>query len=128
MAVALLGMAAAGVLLPFSNGAAVQVEGARLTLAAKLADNLMERIVATPRSQIGAWAGYSEAQGEVKNAAGVVFTDPMYANFSRSVSCDEDVYVPQEDKTSLLSDFLLVSVHVRYQGRVVATLDRLISK
>jgi len=129
MAMVLLGLAAAGVLLPFSQGAAVQAEGARTTLAAQLAGDLMERIVATPRSQIvSAWAGYSEAQGQVRNARGDIFTDPMYANFSRSVSCHDDVHVPQEDEPSLPSDFLLVSVHVSCQGRVVATLDRLISK
>jgi hypothetical protein len=128
MATVLLGMAAAGVLLPFSRGAVVQAEGLRITLGAKLADDLMERIIATPRSQVvSAWAGYTETQGQVRNARGDVFTDPMYANFSRSVTCD-DVWVPQETETSLPSDFLLVSVQVCYQGRVVATLDRLISK
>ncbi len=125
----LLGVAAAGVLLPFSHGAAVQAEGTRVTLAAKLAGDLMERIIATPKSQIvSAWAGYSEAQGQVRNARGDVFTDPMYAHFGRSVSCHDNVYVAQENEPSLPSDFLLVSVQVSYQGRVVATLDRLISK
>jgi hypothetical protein len=37
MAVVVLGIAAAGVLLPFSRGAAVRVEGTRRTLAARFA-------------------------------------------------------------------------------------------
>ncbi len=90
MAMVLLGMAAAGVLLPFSHGAAVQAEGRRITLGAKLASDLLERIVATPSSQIvSTWDGYAEAQGQVTDAGGTVFTDPMYANFSRSVACHE---------------------------------------
>ena len=66
MALVLLGMAAAGVLLPFSDGASVQAEGRRRTLAALLADDLLARIATTPPSQIVAtWNGYAEAQGQV---------------------------------------------------------------
>lgn len=125
MAMVLLGMAAAGVLLPFSNGAAVQAEGQRITLGAKLANDLLERIAATPPSQIvSTWNGYSEAQGQVKDAAGAVFADRMYANFSRSAVC-HDVFVAQQ---SLASTFILVTVQVRYGGREIATLSRLVSK
>ena len=41
MAVVVLGIAAAGILLPFTSGAAVQAEGVHRTLAAKLAADLM---------------------------------------------------------------------------------------
>jgi len=127
MALVLLGMAAAGVLLPFSSGAAVQAEGLRVTLAAKLANDLMERIVATPKGQIvSTWDGRTETQGQVKDAGDVVFTDPMYANFSRQVVC-ADAWVPQEIR-DLPSNFIRVSIHVGYQGREIATLSRLISK
>jgi len=126
-ALVLLGVAAAGVLLPFSNGAAAQAEGERMTLAAKLADDLLERIIATPTSEIVArWGGYTEAQGQVKDAGDVVFTDPMYAKFSRSATCHEATVVQQ---TAMLDvSFIFVSVQVRYAGREVATLYRLISK
>ena len=128
-AMVLLGLAAAGVLLPYSHGAVVQAEGARMTLAAELASDLMERIMATPRSEVvSAWTGYAEAQGKIRNAGGAVFSDPGYASFSRKVNCYADVFVSQETDPSLPSDFLLVSVEVSYQGRVMATLDRLISK
>jgi type II secretory pathway pseudopilin PulG len=127
MALVLLGMAAAGVLLPFSSGAAVQAEGLRVTLAAKLANDLMERIVATPKGQIvSTWDGRTETQGQVKDAGDVVFTDPMYANFSRQVVC-ADAWVPQESR-DLPSNFIRVSVQVGYQGREITTLSRLISK
>jgi prepilin-type N-terminal cleavage/methylation domain-containing protein len=125
IALVILGMAAAGVLLPFASGASVQAEGLRVTLGAKLANDLLERIVATPASQIvAAWHGYAEAQGQVKDAGGAVFADPMYANFSRSVTC-QDAQVAQQ---SLASNFILVTVQVRYEGREIATLRRLINK
>jgi type II secretory pathway pseudopilin PulG len=128
MALVLLGMAAAGVLLPFSDGASVQAEGRRMTLAALLADDLLARIATTPPSQIVAtWNGYAEAQGQVKDAGGAVFTDPTYARFSRTAAC-HDVYVPQQSGPPLAPDFILVSVQVDYQGRKVAALSRLISR
>ena len=126
MALVILGLAAAGVLLPFSSGAEVQAEGQRMTLAAKLANDLMERIVATPTGQIVSTYNYTEARGQVTDAGGSVFTDPMYANFSRQV-ISADVRVPQESE-DLPSNFIRVSVHVGYQGREIATLYRLISK
>jgi prepilin-type N-terminal cleavage/methylation domain-containing protein len=123
IALVILGMAAAGVLLPFSSGAAVQAEGLRVTLAAKLANDLLERIIATPTGQI---VPTTEAQGQVTDASGNVFTDAMYANFSRQVVC-VDFPVLQESG-DLPSHFIRVSIHVGYQGREIATLSRLISK
>ncbi len=129
LAIALLGLAATGVLLPFSKGATVQAEGLRLTLAAKLADDLMERIVATPPDQIMAtWDGYAEAQGQVRDAGGAVFADPMYANFSRRVTCQDNVYAPQESGPPLPPTYLLVSVQTSYRGSAIASLSRLISR
>ncbi len=129
MAVVLLGLAASGVLLPFSHGAAVQAEGLRLTLAAKLAGDLMERIIATPAQEVvAAWDDYAEAQGQVRDAGGTVFTDPIYANFSRRATCRDDVYVPQQSGPPRPSNYILVSVQVSYQGRALASINRLISK
>jgi len=126
MALVLLGMAAAGVLVPFSSGAAVQAEGVRVTLAAKLAHDVMERIAATPAGQIVANYNYTELQGQVRDAGGNVFTDPHYAGFSRQVVC-VNVRVPQESN-DLPAGFIRASVCVRYHGREVATLHRLISR
>jgi len=127
MALVLLGIAAAGVLLPFGSGAAVQAEGLHRTLAAKLANDLLERIVHTSFDQlVDRWNGYSESTGGIKDANDMPFMDPMYANFSRDVSCG---YVwPSPQQGLVAANFIVVSVRVYYRGRQVAVIDRLISK
>ena len=115
LAMVLLGMAAAGVLLPFSGGAAAQAEGARRTLGAVLANDLIERIAGTPFDRIvETYDGWEEAEGQTQVAG-----DSQYAHFSREVTCAWD---PAQDF------FILATVTVRYQGRPVATIQRLIGK
>jgi prepilin-type N-terminal cleavage/methylation domain-containing protein len=127
MAVVVLSIAAAGVLLPFSSGAVVRADGMRRTLSAKLASDLIEKIINTPFEQIvDAYDGYSEPQGQVKDAGGAVFTDTNYVNFSRSVSC-EYVYVPQESRTTS-PKYILITVQVQYNGKQMASISRLISE
>jgi prepilin-type N-terminal cleavage/methylation domain-containing protein len=126
IATVVLGIAAAGVMLPFTSGAAVRAEGTRRTLAAKLAGDLMEEIVNTPFEQIIAgYDGYTESQGQVKDASGIVFTDLNYASFSRDVSC-EYVYMPQESGNTG-PKFIRVVVRVYYRGGEIATISRLVS-
>ncbi len=147
MAVVVLGIAAAGVLLPFVSGAAVRAEGASRTLAAGLAGDLMEQILRLPfhdpddetsynlgpdagdLDNIDDYHGYIEAQGQVKDAAGVVFTDPRYANFSRNVIC-EYVYVPPQPAESdpTKCEFIRIIVRVDYCGKQMATIIRLVSE
>jgi prepilin-type N-terminal cleavage/methylation domain-containing protein len=127
MAVVVLSIAAAGVLLPFSSGAVVRADGMRRTLSAKLASDLIEKIINTPFEQIvDTYDGYSEPQGQVKDAGGAVFTDTNYVNFSRSVSC-EYVYVPQESRTTS-PKYILITVQVQYNGKQMASISRLISE
>ncbi len=126
IATVVLGIAAAGMLLPFTGGAALRAEGAHRTLAAKLASDLMEEIVKTPFDQIVSSYNYTEPQGQVKDASGVEFGDPMYANFSRDVSC-EYVRVPQESETGEFK-FICVTVWVKYNGNEIISLSRLISE
>jgi type II secretory pathway pseudopilin PulG len=127
IATVVLGIAAAGVLLPFTSGAAVQAEGMRRTLGAKLANDLMQEIVHTPFNQIVAGYGaFSEAQGQVKDAGGVVFTDSNYTMLSRDSTCDY-VYVPQESGTGV-AKFILVKVRVYYSGKEIAIMNRLVSE
>ena len=127
MATVVLGIAAAGVLLPFMSGASVRAEGEHRTLAAKLASDLMEEIIKTPFGQIVTnYNGYTESQGQVKDASGVVFTDSNYTEFSRDATC-EYVYVPQESGTTE-AGFLRATVRVYYNGRETAIINRLISK
>jgi len=126
MATVVLGFAAAGILLPFTSGAAVRAEGMRRTLGAKLASELMEQIVSVPFNQIVASYNYAEPKVQVKGAGGAVFTDPKYANFGRNVSC-EYVYVPQQS-TATEPIFVRVTVRVYYRGRQIAAINRLVSK
>lgn len=125
MATVVLGIAAAGVLLPFTSGASVRAEGMRRTLAAKLAGDLMEEIINTPFEEILAgYDGYAELQGQVKDVSGIAFTDSNYASFSRDVSCAY-VRVPQESETGELK-FIRVTVRVYYSGKQIAIINRLI--
>jgi len=127
LAMVILGMAAAGVLLPFARGASVQAEGLHRTLAATLADGLMERIVNTPFDEIvSTWDAHSEAEGQLRDASDTTFTDSMYARYSRGAECDE-VYVPQQGGAAA-PNFILATVRVYYRGEAIATINRLISE
>ena len=126
MATVVLGIAAAGALLPFTSGAAVRAEGMRRTLGAKLAGDLMEEIIGTPFEEIlDGYDGYAEPQGQVKDVSGTVFTDSNYDNFSRDVSC-EYVRAPQESEAGELK-FICATVRVYYSGKQIAIINLLIS-
>lgn len=126
LATVVLGIAAAGVLMPFVAGAGSRAEGQRRTLAAKLADDLMERIVNTEPNQIvGTW-NVSESQGQVKDMTGAVFGDPAYANYSRTAECVE-VWVSQESGSES-PVFIRATVKVYYMGTKTASVSRLIAK
>lgn len=125
MATVVLGIAAAGVLLPFTSGAAVRAEGMRRTLAAKLASDLMEEIVNTPFDEI---VDSYEAEGQIKDAGGAVFTDSNYARLSRKVSCvNVDVPVSPGGFSKDVG-FIHATVWVYYSGKEIAVIDRLISE
>ncbi len=127
MATVVLGIAAAGVLLPFTSGVAVRAEGMRRTLGAKLASDLMQEIVNKQFNQIVAvYGAFSEAQGQVKDAGGVVFTDSNYAMFSRDSTCNY-VYVTQESGTGV-AKFILITVRVYYSGKEIAIINRLVNE
>lgn len=127
MATVILGIAAAGVLLPFTTGEAMRAEGRRRTLGVKLASDLVEEIINVPFDQIVAdYDGYAEPQGQVKDATGTVFTDSNYAKLSRIASC-EYVYVPQQSGAAA-PQFIRITVNVYYSGKQIAVVNRLISK
>lgn len=152
LATVVLGIAAAGILLPFTNGATVQAEGMRRTLGAKLASDLMEQITTKPFhdpngsfydyyegrdvgettledfDNLDDFHGYFELQGQLKDSAGIVFADPAYANFSRYVSCDY-VIVPQQlpcEKDQC--NFIQITVRVYYSGKEIIVVNRLVSE
>lgn len=127
IAALVLGAAVSGVIIPFSSGAAVRAEGMHRTLGAKLASDLMEQIISTPFDDvISTYDGYTEVQGQVKDASGMVFGDSSYTNFSRQASC-EYVYVPQESGKAQ-GQFIRVTVSVYYKGRETAIINRLIGR
>ncbi len=129
IATVVLGIAAAGVLLPFTSGAVMRAEGMRRTLAAKLASDLMEEIIRTEFDQIiGKYGTHTEPRGHIMKDFDTLakFTDPMYANFSRDASCVY-VYVPQESGAGEFK-FIRATVRVKYNGGEIVSLRRLISK
>jgi prepilin-type N-terminal cleavage/methylation domain-containing protein len=149
VAVSVLGIAAASVLLPFISGAALRAEGVNRTLAARLASDLMEQILRLPFhdpndetsyslgpesgdfDNIDDYDGYTEPQGQVKDADGKLFSvnDSRYANFSRNVTC-EYVYVPPQPAESdpAKCEFIRITVQVDYSGKQMATIVRLVSE
>lgn len=131
LATVVLGIAAAGILLPFTSGATVQAEGMRRTLAAKLASDLMEEIISTEFNDImDKYGTYTETQGHIVNDfyTGTEFTDPMYANFSRKVSCvNVDVPISPGGFSNDVG-FIHVTVWVYYSGKEIAIINRLVSE
>jgi len=126
LAMVLLGIAAAGVLLPYASGASVQAEGLHRTLGAGLANDLIEQVVAAPYDSIAADYNYTESQGQLKDSSGTTLTDSMYAHYSREVA-SQYVRVPQQSD-AVETNYILATVQVYYQGRNVVTLNRLISE
>jgi type II secretory pathway pseudopilin PulG len=127
IATVVLGIAAAGVLMPFVAGARARAEGQRRTLGAKLAADLMEQIVnADANDIIATWGTYSEDEGNVTDMTGAVFTDSVYDNYSRQAQCVE-VWMDQEssDDTPI---FIRATVKVYYLGAETASVSRLIAK
>ena len=127
MAMVVLSIATAGLILPFSSAAAVQSEGTTRTLAAKLAGDLIERIISADFDQIvAAYDGYSESAGQVKDFGGSIISDSTYTKFSRTAACE---YVYLSGQAAIVSpNFIKVTVLVYYDGREVAELVRLKSK
>lgn len=130
IATVILGVASAGVLLPFTSGSAIRAEGMHRTLAAKLAADMVEEIVSTDFDQITTLYGtYSEAQGHmVKDfETAAEFTDSLYTAFSRDASCVL-VYMPPQESAAQAPNFIRATVRVYYNGREIAIINRLISQ
>jgi prepilin-type N-terminal cleavage/methylation domain-containing protein len=121
IAMVLLAVAAAGVLLPFAGAANEQAEGARQTMAAQLASELMEKIAATDYDAIiAAYNGYTESAGNLLDAAGQKHADSAYSGFSRTAAC--------EAVTAASVEMLRVSVSVLYDGAEVTRVTTLIGR
>ena len=120
-------IATAGLLLPFASSATVQQQGCNQTLAAKLAADLMEQIIATDYSSIvSAYGSYTESKGHIKSAAGADLTDSIYAPLSRTASCVY-VYMPQQGSYGT-PNFVRITVSVYQDNTKLAEIVRLKSK
>lgn len=128
LATLLLGIATAGLLLPFSTGASIQAEGNKRTLAAKLGSDLMEEVISTPfNSIVGTYNGYAEVKGEVmgtRKAELLSKVDTIYDNFNRTVNCGY-VYMPQQTGSEP-PIFIRATVKVYYDSSEIVSLSRLI--
>ena len=65
IALVVLGFAASAVTVPFTSGSRVRADGMRRTLAASLADGLMEQVLNTDFDNIISIYNYSESKGNV---------------------------------------------------------------
>ena len=121
IAMVILAMAAAGILLPFANAAAVQVEGARQTLAANLASELMEKVLLSePNDILTVYADYTEPDGAMLDALGNTLTDSIYDGFSRTATS-----LPA---TVASVDMVAVTVTVDYKNNEMTRITALVSK
>lgn len=127
MAMVVLAIATAGLIIPFSSAAAVQSEGTNRTLGAKLAGDLVEKIITADFDQtVAAYNGYSESAGQVKDYGGSIISDSAYTKFSRTAACE---YIYVSGQAGIVSpNFIKITVRVYYDGREVAELVRLKSK
>jgi len=127
IALVIFSIAVAGLILPFASSAAVQQQGCSQTLAVKLACDLVEEIINADFDQIiSTYNGYSEQKGQVKNAAGAVFSDSMYIDFSREVVCEYVYMPPQADAGA--PNYIRITVSVYQNGLKLAEVSRLKSK
>jgi hypothetical protein len=128
LALVIFTIAVEGLLLPFGSSAAVQQQGYNQTLAAKLAADLMEKIIATDYSLIvSTYGSYTESKGHIKSAAGADLADSIYAPFSRTASCVY-VYMPQQSSSYGSPNFIRITVSVYQDSTKLAEVVRLKSK
>ncbi len=123
IAMVILAVATSAVILPFSAGAAVHAEGAKRTLAAKLAADLLEEIQNAPAIIDfdlidDYYDNIFEPAGMVRDANGQIFTDPVYSKFARISTCS---LAPLGGE-----DLWWVTVEIRYDSLEVLRMSTLI--
>ncbi len=85
----ILAVATSAVILPFSTAGALAQEGAKRTLAATLAADLLEEIQNFDYDFIAMYDNYFEPAGMVRDANMQIFTDPVYGRFARLSTCSD---------------------------------------
>ncbi|HIJ66727.1 MAG TPA: hypothetical protein HPP87_04320 [Planctomycetes bacterium] len=122
IAVTLLAFAASAVTMPFVAGAACRAEGAKRTLAGKLAADRLEQIEQIAKDNydtIGMYDGWYEFPGGLEDGNGGFLTDPVYSDFTRfsnvvSFSVQNGLLVQVAPGAE--SDFSMVTVSVSYDN------------
>ena len=118
MALVILTIASAGLLLPFASSAAVQEEGTRRTLAAKLGCGLMEKIISTDYDSIIATYG---DMIRVPGKAGSLETKQSAANIKIVLSSEDALVLAKENPGKEVVFVALLptkkSVRARKRGR-----------
>jgi hypothetical protein len=146
-AVAVLAIAAVAIIMPFTTGAAHEREQTCRTLAASLASELTERILALPfedpdqasspgpetgetsedlYDNIDDYHGYAQPIEPLRAPDGTVLDDPAAAGMTRTAAC-EYVYVSGQD-TGQPPTFIRVTVEVRRRGDPMVSFSRLVYK
>lgn len=120
IAMVVLAIAAAGILLPFANAAAVQAEASRQVIAASLASELMEIIETNIRKGELGTDGYSKQEaGEMVDWLGQIHSDEIYNGFSRVAEW-------QLDNRVEAVDMVIATVTVYCDGQEVTKITTLI--
>lgn len=113
-AMVLLAIAAAGILLPFANAAAVNAEGSRQTIAANLAAEMMERIAATSYEQI--LTNYGSYPSESVSGT---HTSSAYTGFSWEANCSEEpLFINGKQIATLIKATVIVCYNNRQMTKV----------
>ena len=90
IAMVILAIATSAVILPFSTAGALTQEGAKRTLAATLAADLLEEFQNMHFDFIP-FRCYPELEGLVEDANGQFFSDPVYSKFARISTCSDAI-------------------------------------
>ena len=123
IAMVILAVATSAVILPFSTAGALTQEGAKRTLAATLAADLLEEIqdafvTMDPFWFLVAYDNVPQPAGMVTDANGQIFTDPVYSKFARISTCSP-ANVGGED-------LWWVTVEIRYDSLIVLQMSTLV--
>ncbi len=117
IAMVILAVATSAVILPFSTAGALAQEGAKRTLAATLAADLLEEFQNMHFDFIP-FRCYPELEGMVEDANGQFFSDPVYSKFAR-ISTYSDRIVGGES-------LILVTVYIYYNDIEIFQISTLI--
>lgn len=125
--VSIVAMAATGILLPFTAGAAVRAEGEQITIASQLACDLMERACAVPFDQLIEYYGseYQESEGNLYDAFGQQITATKFNKFSRTAKAAYTNLAGQDEQGG---NFIIIEVAVFHNTNELVRIQRLRSR